>query len=39
MGERSDGKLAGMKALIAVLGDLQAERFGTLMLRARFDYT
>ncbi len=32
-------KLEGMKALIAALGDVQAERFVTLMLRARFDYT
>ncbi len=32
-------KLEGMKALIAALGDVQAERFVALMLRARFDYT
>ena len=32
-------KLEGMRALIAALGDVQAERFVTLMLRARFDYT
>ncbi len=32
-------KLEGMKALIAALGDVQAERFVTLMLRAKFDYT
>ena len=32
-------KLEGMKALIATLDDVQAERFVTLMLRARFDYT
>ena len=32
-------KLEGMKALVSALGDVQAERFITLMLRAPFDYT
>ncbi len=32
-------KLEGMKALVAALGDLQAERFITLIMRAPFDYT
>ncbi|MCP3963942.1 MAG: hypothetical protein GY719_39405 [bacterium] len=32
-------KLEGMKALMAALGDVEAERFVALMLRARFDYT
>lgn len=32
-------KLEGMKALVTALGDVQAERFITLMLRAPFDYT
>ncbi len=32
-------KLEGMKALLAALGGVQAERFITLMMRAPFDYT
>lgn len=32
-------KLVGMRALASALGDLQAERFVTLILRSPFDYT
>lgn len=32
-------KLKGMKALVAALGDVYAERFITLIMRSQFDYT
>lgn len=32
-------KVQGVRALIAALGDVQAERFVSLLLRAPFDYT
>jgi hypothetical protein len=32
-------KVQGVKALIAALGEVQAERFVSLMTRAPFDYT
>lgn len=32
-------KLKGIKALIAALGEVQAERFVTLIMREPFDYT
>ena len=32
-------KLRGIEALIAALGEVQAERFITLILREPFDYT
>ena len=32
-------KLEGMKALVEVLGNVQAERFISLIMRALFDYT
>jgi hypothetical protein len=32
-------KLQGMDALIAALGEVQAEKFITLMMREPFDYT
>jgi hypothetical protein len=32
-------KVQGMRALIAALGDVQAERFVSLLTRAPFDYT
>jgi len=32
-------KVEGMKALFAALGEVQAERFITLVMRAPFDYT
>lgn len=32
-------KLEGMKALIAALGNVNAERFITLVMRSPFDYT
>lgn len=32
-------KLEGLKALIAALGEVQAERFISLMMREPFDYT
>ena len=37
-----DGKLVkveGMKALVTALGDVQAEKFISLLLRSPFDYT
>ena len=32
-------KVKGVRALIAALGDVQAERFVSLLTRAPFDYT
>jgi hypothetical protein len=32
-------KVQGVRALIAALGDVQAERFVSLLTRAPFDYT
>ena len=32
-------RIAGMRALLNALGDVQAERFITLLLREPFDYT
>jgi hypothetical protein len=32
-------KVRGVRALIAALGDVQAERFVSLLTRAPFDYT
>ncbi|MFL6197264.1 MAG: hypothetical protein ACJ75H_23960 [Thermoanaerobaculia bacterium] len=32
-------KVQGLRALIAALGDVQAERFVSLLTRAPFDYT
>lgn len=32
-------KVEGVRALIAALGDVQAERFVSLLTRAPFDYT
>jgi len=32
-------KLEGMRALVTALGDVQAERFITLVMRTSFDYT
>ena len=32
-------KLKGMEALISALGEVQAEKFITLMMREPFDYT
>jgi len=32
-------KVQGMRALIAALGDVEAERFVSLLTRATFDYT
>lgn len=32
-------KIEGMKALITNLGDVQAERFISLVMRSPFDYT
>lgn len=32
-------KVQGIRALIAALGDVQAERFVSLLTRAPFDYT
>jgi len=32
-------RMAGLKALSAALGDVQAERFITLVMREPFDYT
>jgi len=32
-------KIKGMEALIIVLGEVQAEKFITLMMREPFDYT
>lgn len=32
-------KVRGVRALIAALGDVQAERFVSLLTRASFDYT
>ena len=32
-------KIEGMEALISKLGDVQAERFISLLLRSPFDYT
>jgi hypothetical protein len=32
-------KVQGLRALVAALGDVQAERFVSLMTRAPFDYT
>lgn len=32
-------KLAGLRALMAALGNVQAERFVSLLSRAAFDYT
>jgi hypothetical protein len=35
----ADIKTQGMKALIGALGEVNAERFVTLLMRDRFDYT
>ncbi len=32
-------KVEGVKALVEALGDIQAEKFITLMMRSPFDYT
>ncbi len=35
----TETKLKGMEVLIAALGEVQAERFISLMMREPFDYT
>ncbi len=35
----SEIRIAGVRALVEALGDVQAERFLALMLREPFDYT